>query len=340
MTDTRILEERIRHLELLVKRLQDRPERFTPTLFDDEKNRLRVEINALNTALLDGVVDLVNDQEIDGVKTFKEIPVLPDDMPVDDEQAASKGYVDGELAGIDLSDYVDKTTAQTIGGKKTFTTIPELPASNPVNPNQAARKKYVDDNIPDTSDFVDMTSAQTIGGIKTFTSIPVLPASDPASDNQAVRKAYVDALASKFSGCMVRRTSNQSISNGTPNLVTWQTALYDTDSYWSAGDATKILIPVDGLYQIMANVTFEANATGTRAFVIQVNGDSSDYVLRPRGAATNAGEWAFYGSTNVILHENDYLEMTVYQNSGAARNLVSGGNSPSISIMRIGDIPT
>ena len=47
MTDTRILEERIRHLELLVKRLQDRPERFTPTLFDDEKNRLRVEINAL-----------------------------------------------------------------------------------------------------------------------------------------------------------------------------------------------------------------------------------------------------------------------------------------------------
>lgn len=142
-----------------------------------------------------------------------------------------------------------------------------------------------------------------------------------------------------FSGCEVRRTSNQSIPNNSITTVTWQTAVYDTDSYWSAGDATKISIPADGLYQIMANVAFEANATGTRAFVIQVNGDSDDYVLRPRGAATNAGEWAFYGATNAILHEDDYLEMTAYQNSGAARNLVSGGNSPSISIVRIGDIP-
>lgn len=92
-----------------------------------------------NTIQPSGVVDVVSNQTVNGIKTFGSIPVLPASNPTTDNQSVRKKYADDT--------FVDKSTTQTVNGIKTFGSIPVLPASNPTTDNQTTRKRYVDDLV-------------------------------------------------------------------------------------------------------------------------------------------------------------------------------------------------
>lgn len=129
-------------------------------------------------------------------------------------------------------------------------------------------------------------------------------------------------------GCRVYNNTTQSINSATDTLLTFNSEDDDTDAYHSVSSATsRITIPagLGGLYDVMASVGFDANATGARFVRFLVN-----------GAATNGGEISAKGvvtytnnvmvGTHLRLTAGDYVEVNVYQDSGAPLNSGSATN--------------
>jgi len=129
------------------------------------------QLNAIDNAVLK-----TTDQEIDGIKTFVDIPkikvptggTLP--TPTDNAELTTKNYVDTTA--------VLKTTAQEIDGEKTFVDFPKIKLDennntpNPTANNQFATKKYVDDNAGGSTptNMVTTDTTQVISGLKQFSN--------------------------------------------------------------------------------------------------------------------------------------------------------------------------
>lgn len=79
-------------------------------------------------------VGLDGNEEVYGIKTFFDIPILPENNPSTDNHATRKGYTDGK--------YVNKSENEEIDGIKSFLKIPILPENNPSTDNQATRKGF------------------------------------------------------------------------------------------------------------------------------------------------------------------------------------------------------
>ena len=73
-------------------------------------------------------VDVENEQEISGLKTFLTIPDISG-TPTTSDNATNKNYVDTKvqsaIAELNIDNYVDETSTQSISGLKTFTTLPK-----------------------------------------------------------------------------------------------------------------------------------------------------------------------------------------------------------------------
>jgi len=150
---------------------------ITLTRVDGENDEvISIPETSLSTCVLK-----TTDQEIDGEKTFVEIPkikiptggTLP--TPTDNAELTTKSYVDTTA--------VLKTTAQEIDGEKTFGTktfvdFPEIKLTDAVPPavpdptanNQFATKKYVDDNGGTPTNMVTTDTIQNISGLKGFSN--------------------------------------------------------------------------------------------------------------------------------------------------------------------------
>ena len=183
---------------------------------EDEKevgawDKLSETVDLSPYALKAEYVSLAGVQTITGAKTFTSQVTIPA-TPVADTDAASKGYVDSEIADAVAPLAVDDTVvhntgAETIAGAKTFSSkaVFSLGATVPATPTEntdAASKKYVDDAIGEiettlSDDFVNVAEAQTITGAKTFTAQVTIPET-PTADASAASKKYVDgAVAPK-----------------------------------------------------------------------------------------------------------------------------------------------
>ena len=145
---------------------------ITLTRVDGEND----EVIAIPETSLSTCVLKTTDQEIDGEKTFVDIPkikvptggTLP--TPTDNAELTTKNYVDTTA--------VLKTTAQEIDGIKTFVDFPLIKLDennntpNPTANNQLATKKYVDDNAGGSTptNMVTTDTTQVISGLKQFSN--------------------------------------------------------------------------------------------------------------------------------------------------------------------------
>ena len=166
---------------------------------------------------------------------------------------------------------------------------------------------------------------------------------DGATAIQTLADDIDDSL--KRHGCVITRTSTQSIPNVTGTAVTMNSELLDTDGYHSTvTNTSRITIPAGlaGVYAVTAYCRWDTanNVTNpiiniTRNGVSQVrNQTSTTGIYLPTGTA-----WIGYCAVG------DYLEMVVYHSSGANRNVDyvnSGGAtnndplSPVLSAFRVG----
>jgi hypothetical protein len=138
----------------------------------------------------------------------------------------------------------------------------------------------------------------------------------------------------------VTATAAQSLTNNTLTKITFNTASstpamgsYDPQGWFNNAN-DRIVIGLDGFYNITANIGFATNATGRRLVQIFVNGSDRGSM---QVTASTAGSTLISVSTNVYLVATDYVEVHALQQSGGALNTISStGVYPVLSVGRIG----
>jgi hypothetical protein len=129
-------------------------------------------------------------------------------------------------------------------------------------------------------------------------------------------------------GASVYNSANLTIANNTFTALTFNSELYDTDSYHSTSTNTsRITIPtgLGGQYLITSTFQWDLSAVGGRFFKIYKNGSSIFEAPEMIGSAT-----VYVGptiSTILSLSAGDYIEIYVRQTSGG--NLIAYPGSPN-----------
>jgi len=127
--------------------------------------------------------------------------------------------------------------------------------------------------------------------------------------------AYPNPLLKTVGAMLQQRSQAQSIPNNATTAVTWDTTVFNRGSAYVSG--TNITLPTAGVYLVLGQVAWAANATGARIIVLQ------------NKAGTTIARVDFWIPSNNFLVQTisalyptsdpaDYVYLTAYQNSGAA----------------------
>jgi hypothetical protein len=132
----------------------------------------------------------------------------------------------------------------------------------------------------------------------------------------------VASSGATYVGANVFNSTNQTISNNTDTVVTFDSERNDTNAFHSTATNTgRITIPTGygGKYQVRAQFTYASGALGNLYFSIRKNGTS----------IYTAPAYSLQGSITIQedLVATDYLEVGAYQNTGGNINISSNGTS-------------
>jgi len=118
-------------------------------------------------------------------------------------------------------------------------------------------------------------------------------------------------------------TATQSIATATFTKISFNTEIFDTNSNYDNVTNYRFTPTVSGYYQINANISTSASASGLAFIVIYKNG--SAYCYGNVVPNTNGG----YITANALVQCNgstDYIEIYAYQNSGVSLSFGSSTN--------------
>ncbi|KKK93004.1 hypothetical protein LCGC14_2697240 [marine sediment metagenome] len=142
-------------------------------------------------------------------------------------------------------------------------------------------------------------------------------------------------------GARVYNSANISIPNSTVIALTFDSERYDTDTIHDpATNPSRLTCKTAGKYIISGCIAFAANNNGSlRQISIRVNGTTTLATQRLISATNDVGtiEWMQEVSTIYELAIDEYVELTAYQDSTVALNVLAAGNySPEFMMSRIG----
>jgi hypothetical protein len=193
-------------------------------------------------------------------------------------------------------------------------------------------------------DGTTINLGKVAGGIIKATAFPTVP--PPTDGDMVVRTDQPADPLYKFTdgawelqprmgaltvpSARVRRTTAQSIVNGTMSVVGFDTVDHDTNTLWSSGASSRLTIKTPGLYLVSANVDWVNNAAGSRDCWVQRNGNSLDRVAETMGGPATTGDSRQNLASVVRLAAGDYLELGVYQGSGGALNITPATNESNL----------
>lgn len=132
-------------------------------------------------------------------------------------------------------------------------------------------------------------------------------------------------------GVKASRDTNLALGVGF-TVIPLESADYDTDSFWTIAQDTRLTIPVGraGYYQATAGGTCLGNA-GTNALRILLNGVD---ILGMSQSLFNTSK-VFSVSADVYLNEGDYIEMEWYATVGTT--LFSANKTNKLSLVWLGE---
>lgn len=113
------------------------------------------------------------------------------------------------------------------------------------------------------------------------------------------------------------KSSTQAFASSSNNAVQFQSAAFDTNTFYSAGQPTRITIGATGIYQIGAglNISVSGSPTGICDAYIRLNGST---VYGGQTHTLSAAILSFYISVSlglVSLTAGDYLELLLSNQS-------------------------
>jgi hypothetical protein len=147
----------------------------------------------------------------------------------------------------------------------------------------------------------------------------------------------VVASSTVFSGARVYHNVNQSIIHGFNTVLAFNSERFDTDGYHDlVTNNSRLTVPSTGKYLIGGHVQFAAVAGGPTRRELHIRGYyGSTTSLAESNDATELSVCALYDLTG-----GTWVQLEVYQNSGAALNVLSSASiSPEFWIMRVGGAP-
>ena len=120
-------------------------------------------------------------------------------------------------------------------------------------------------------------------------------------------------------GARVYNSANQSIPDATYSVVAHDSESYDTDNIHDpVTNNSRLTCRTAGKYLIGAEIRWLANATGRRMVILRQNATN---IVNMSMGVPSAETFTQCLSTVWDLAVDDYLELTVYQNSGAPLDL-------------------
>lgn len=138
----------------------------------------------------------------------------------------------------------------------------------------------------------------------------------------------------------VTHSAAQSIATATPTTLAFNTERFDTaggaadTQHDTVTNNSRLTCKYAGKYQISAHIEFAANSTGVRQLELRVNATTT--VAFTELNATTIGSQRLDVTTLWDLAVNDFVEVRVTQNSGAALNLnVASAYSPEFMMVRV-----
>lgn len=144
---------------------------------------------------------------------------------------------------------------------------------------------------------------------------PATGTSPPASWGDAVRDGLV--FCATPPSCRANRTTNLSVASSTTTYVAFDAAdSWDTDSFHSTStNPTRLTVPAGlaGKFLIIASLEWPDHSTGWRDMIVLANGVSTLAASRSAGTPYPISQL----TTIEQLAAGDYLELAVWQNSGA-----------------------
>jgi hypothetical protein len=131
-----------------------------------------------------------------------------------------------------------------------------------------------------------------------------------------VLQEYDDFL--KPRGCLVRRSTAQSVPHNTWTAVQWNTEDYDTDAIHDvASSNTRLTVPSGvSKVRLLANMRWDdSNSTGYRIAHLRKNGGSFNGMFEDKRDARGASSCNL-ASPVLLVTGGDYFETFVFQTSG------------------------
>lgn len=148
---------------------------------------------------------------------------------------------------------------------------------------------------------------------------------------------YFDAFPRE--GCRAYNTANISIANNTVTALTFDTERFDPYSMFAL-TGSQIVIVRTGRYNLGGVIEFDDAAGGYRELCVRLNGTTNLVATNklPNGAGVANDKMNVACDYEFVA--GDFIELTVFQNSGGALNVIATGNSsPEFWCCRIHDQP-
>jgi hypothetical protein len=168
------------------------------------------------------------------------------------------------------------------------------------------------------------------------------------SDGQSWSAAKANQLEAgindlSYAPCVrVSHNAAQSIPNNVQTTLTFNSERFDQAG--NAGDTmhesvtnpSRLTCRYAGVYQISASVAFAGNATGARSLGI-FHSAAAGFVAYQQQPSVSADVIEMTISTLWLMAVNDYVVMSVFQNSGGALNVnATPYHSPEFMMVRVG----
>ena len=194
----------------------------------------------------------------------------------------------------------------------------------------------------------DHTITVTVGGatpqltdVKYLASFAPLPGATVILFTDGADIFAVDHLAEsgRTLSVSVVRTTPQSIPDDTQTSIVFDSLpSWASDEWgcWSASNPTRLTAPITGTYSAHGTASYEGDSVGFRALGIFVNGTTQ--IACQKTDVPGNTEFCFAVSAQGIqLTKGDYLELTTFQDSNSAIDLVNPGAwSPGFQMTYLG----
>jgi hypothetical protein len=171
-----------------------------------------------------------------------------------------------------------------------------------------------------TADVIYSSSGSTPARLGIGTAGQVLTVNSGAT---APEWATPAAGGSTFVGASVHRTANQSLSNNVYTTINFTAENFDTDGFHdNSVNNTRLTIPSGkgGYYHITSQIAVVGNTAQELTMRVLKNNANLRYNVNT--GQTYDSSYALDFITN--LSAADYIELSVYQNSGTAKDYVGG----------------